>query len=174
MILVLSSLVDETTFYIQLVACIGFLVLVLNIWAFVQYCSNAGSPYKSIKHEQKAIWVGRVAFVWSVATICKLVAAWYDPAIFNFESSYEGDNLKEGCILFSIIALTEMFPVAVILEGKFIRIFTLSHLDLTQEQNSIVEEHRTSSKYDSEEIRDQVIDDESGLRLLSPAAEDRL
>ena len=115
-----------------------------------------------------------MAFVWSVATVCKLVAAWYDPAIFDIESQIEGDNLKEGCILFSIIALTEMFPVAVILEGKFIRIFTLSHLDITQEQNSIVEEHRTSSKYDSEEIRDQVIEDESAFRLLSPGAEDRL
>ena len=101
-----------------------------------------------------------MAFVWSAAIICKLVAAWYDPTIFNIDSQIKGDNLKEGCILFSIIALTEMFPVAVVLEGKFIRIFTLSHLDITQEQLSVTEDILETSKYDTEEVRDQ-IDNES-------------
>ena len=53
-----------------------------------------------------------------------------------------------------------MFPVAVVLEGKFIRIFTLSHLDITQEQLSVTEDILETSKYDTEEVRDQ-IDNES-------------
>ena len=67
-----------------------------------------------------------------------------------------------------------MFPIACVLEGKFIRIFTLVHLDATQIQGSFDTE-RSTEKYDSEEVRDQVVDDsEIGVRLLSPVTEERL
>ena len=136
MILTLFKLVDETAFYIQLVSLTGCLVLVLNIWAFVQYYSNAGSPYRNIKDEQKAIWVGRVAVFWTVCILIKLVVLWYDPELFDIEKQFTSDDLGESCLLFSIITLTEMFPTATVLEGKFIATFTLAHLDRTQERMS--------------------------------------
>ena len=39
--------------------------------------------------------------------------------------------------MFSIITLTEMFPTAVVLEGKFISTFTLDHLDNTKARESL-------------------------------------
>ena len=83
MILVLFSIVDNLSFLIQLVVLVGLLVITLNIWAFVLYCSNAGSPYKNEKHAFKAVWVGRVAALWTIAICGKLVAGWFDPQIFD-------------------------------------------------------------------------------------------
>ena len=66
-----------------------------------------------------------------------------------------------------------MFPIACVLEGKFIRIFTLAHLDITQVQNKL-DTSRSTDKYDPEEVRDQIVEDESEFRLLSPNTEERL
>ena len=74
--------------------------------------------------------------LWTVCIVIKLVVLWYDPDLFDVEKQFTSDDLGESCLLFSIIALTEMFPTATVLEGKFIRTFTLAHLDITQERMS--------------------------------------
>ena len=163
MVLVLLSFVDTTSFLIQLVVLVGVLLVVLNLWALVLYCSNAGSPFKNEKNARAASWAGRVAAYWTLAIITKLVAIWYDPQIFNIEAMLAGDNLSEAVILFTIIVLTEMLPLACTLEGKFIKIFTLDHLDASRAAASIPDGTDTTGLLDSAEDRDQ-FDNEEGLR----------
>ena len=131
MVLVMVSIVDNTSFLIQMVVGIGVLIIVLNIWAFVLYCSTSGSPYKNESVERHANWVAYVAALWTVCTTGKLIAGWFNPELFSFEVEAD-DKLREAVILFTIIVLTEMFPIACVLEGKFVKIFTLEHLDITQ------------------------------------------
>jgi len=86
MILVLFGLVKNVGFLIQLIVLIGVLVVTLNIWATILYCSNSGSPYKNEKIAKKAARYNWAAAVWTTATVAKLVLGWFDPIIFNVES----------------------------------------------------------------------------------------
>ena len=167
MILVLFSFVDATNFLIQLVVLVGVLIIVLNLWAFVLYCSNAGSPFKNEKNARASAWSTRIAAYWTVAIIGKLIAIWYDPEIFNIEALLAGNNLNEAITFFTIIVLCEMMPIACALEGKFIKIFTLDHLDASK-----------ATANPTESVTDSLLDDsnldadrnqhEEELRLLDP------
>ena len=82
MFLCVINVVSTEAFQVELNACIFVLMLCLNVYALVNYCRNAGSPYLNDKYKKYVRKYKTVVVIWNFAFILKFILSIFGQTIF--------------------------------------------------------------------------------------------
>ena len=135
MFLCVINVVSTEAFQVELNACIFVLMLCLNVYALVNYCRNAGSPYLNDKYKKYVRKYKTVVVIWNFAFILKFILSIFGQTIFYQDDSKIGDNdFWYSVITFCNIMFTEIVPFYFVLDKKIIKIFTLKFLEPETEE----------------------------------------
>lgn len=100
----------------------------------VFYCRNAGSPYKNEKARKKIHNYAVVVGVWTVAFVLRFVFSFTSvKAIYTQDSvGTKQDSFWFSVLTFADILTTELIPFYFVVDAKFMKMFTLRHLEVPQ------------------------------------------
>lgn len=72
-----------------------------------------------------------VGGIWSVALILKGIASGFGETVFNIDAAKASDDngFWSALLLATTIIVTDILPILLVLDNKFIQIFTCAHLD---------------------------------------------
>ena len=82
MFLCVINVVSTEAFQLELNACIFVLMVCLNVYALVNYCRNAGSPYLNDKYKKYVRKYKTVVVIWNFAFILKFILSIFGQTIF--------------------------------------------------------------------------------------------
>lgn len=107
-------------------SCIGAIVVSFLISIFILYCKFSGSPYKTEEHHKKLRYTGWVFGIWTVSFILKLIISII--GTYKFKDSILDETFGESILITLFCLFTEILPYSSALEGKFMNIFQMKHL----------------------------------------------
>ena len=87
MILTVVEIVQPQAFLVELNTLIFFLMIILNGFALVNYCRNAGNPYLSEKNKKYVRRYKIVIVVWNLAFIIKFFMASFGVTLLDYDGS---------------------------------------------------------------------------------------
>ena len=136
MLLCIFGVVSSDTFLLEFNILAIILTVVLNVNMTVFYCKNAGSPYKNDKARSKIHAYSVVVGVWTVSFIFRFIFNFTSANLLNVGNAEEMSDIDEfwfAVETFANILITELIPFYFVVDRRFVKIFTLNHLEIKTE-----------------------------------------
>ena len=135
----IAGIVEPKAFLVELNTLIFFLVCFLNVFALVNYCRNAGNPYKNDKFKKYVHKYKAVIIMWNLAFIVKFILSFCGITVIDFTEEHDQvDDFWYSVETFLNILFTEIIPFYLVMDKKFVKIFTMKFLEAQVEGSTVV------------------------------------